>query len=117
MTVLTHGQTGLCDTGDFKSVDEINFSTIDFVRQDTIIDKVKYNCRTICPTNKARIYGNLDKKNRKHDHWIIFNYRGDLFVQGDFKRDKKDGWWFYNGCCRSLYKNDKKGKTICITFK
>jgi hypothetical protein len=117
MTVFNaHGQSVICDTLDLKSVDEINFSKIDFVSHDTIIDKIKYNCRSICPTSKARIYGNLDKKNRKYDHWIIFDHQGELFVQGNFIRDKKDGWWFYNGCCKSFYKNDKKEKTICITF-
>jgi hypothetical protein len=62
------------------------------------------------------ILGNLDKKNRKINSWIIFDEEGDLFVKGQFKFNKKEGWWYYDGCCRTFYENDKKGKTFCVTF-
>jgi hypothetical protein len=100
----------------WKSIEAINFSDFVFEKHDTIIDSVKYNCRVVCKSNKAKIYGTVDKKNRKNNHWLVFDNRGYFFVQGDFKNDKKTGWWYYEGCCSSYYKNGKMKITTCAKY-
>jgi hypothetical protein len=104
-----------CDTTKLEKVENIDFNNMTFTKHDTIIDKIKYNCMLICQNTKSKIFGNINKKNIKKGHWIIYDRDGSFFIKGDFKKNKKSGWWVNCGC-NILFKNDKAIKRICYNL-
>ena len=105
-----------CDLRIDFNLDEIDFNSIVFIREEHTIDSVKYNGVYFCPNSKAKVYCNIGKNGKKNGVVIIFTQDGGFFANGEFKADKQSGWWWYGGCCRTYYKRGKEKQTICALF-
>jgi len=104
-----------CELAELKDVNQIDFDA-NYETIDTIINETKYNCKHQCDQNNVCIYGNLNKAGKKCRKWLVLGKDGYLFVEGKYRRDKKVGWWQYNGHCKTLFKDGKAKRTVCISL-
>lgn len=100
---------------EFKNVDNITYTFSDFTKKDTMIDSVEYSHIFYCKENKITVFGNYSSNGTKQGDWALYKKEYRL-VSGKYNNDLKQGWWDYDGCCRTEFKNDKKVRIYCATF-
>ena len=107
----------ICGGDALLKLDSINFDSLVYQKSDTTINKIKYTHFYKCPDSKTIILGNFSVFGKKNGDWKIIKSNGYFYVYGKFKNGKKNGWWQYNGCCRTNYKKGKKGGTVCPYYR
>lgn len=103
---LSIAQT-FCEYQIIPRVDKINIQGLMFEKKENYIDSIKYNSFFICQQTGVKIYCNIDENGKKNGRAIILDKEDNLIACGQFKSNRKNGWWIDRGIYCYKFRRDK----------
>lgn len=102
----------ICDISNFESIKDVDLSKIDLIRKDTVFYNIIFNCVFICENGRAKVFGNISGKGKKHGRFYIVDSKNENICSGEFKNNKKTGYWkFQKRRSTSYYRRGKLIRT------